>query len=175
MKTFKYSLSFLLSSLFLQGLLFAQAAQEDYLLRINPKDTDPSGYVNSAGDTMIPPGKYPVCFTDTFRNFAVVLDPETGFIAIDRAERILYEVFPYDNGPDYISDGLFRIVKDNKIGYADQDGRIIIPPKFDCAFPFENGIAKVSMHCTKVKEGEHISWKSAEWIYIDKAGHILKY
>jgi hypothetical protein len=85
----------------------------------------------------------------------------------------LYEVFLYDNGPDYPSEGLIRIVKNGKIGYANaKTYKIVITPQFDCAFPFENGKAKVSNKCQTVKEGEHSVWTSENWQYVDKKGKL---
>ena len=90
---------------------------------------------------------------------------------IFRQENILYIVFPFDNGPDYVSDGLFRILIDGKIGYADSaTGKIIIQPQFDCAWQFENGVAKVSTDCTTKSDGEHSTWLSESWFYIDRTG-----
>ncbi len=134
------------------------------------------GYRSLHGDTVIQPGKYSICYTDTFKTYAIVLKPNLGIIAINRQEKVLYKVFPFDNGPDYVSDGLFRILKGNKIGYADAiSGKVVIKPQFSCAFPFENGLAKVSMNCSAYAEGEHRSWKSSNWFYIDKTGkRILK-
>jgi hypothetical protein len=80
-------------------------------------------------------------------------------------------VFLYDNEPDDASDGLFRIIKNMKIGYADATtGKVIIVPQFECAFPFENGRAKVSYNCTSKSYREHYAWISDNWFYIDKKG-----
>ena len=88
---------------------------------------------------------------------------------------VLYEVFPYDNGPDYPSEGLIRVVKNGKIGYADaKKYTLVIAPQFDCAFPFENGKAKVSNNCKTIKEGEHSVWTSDAWQYVDKKGKLGK-
>lgn len=85
----------------------------------------------------------------------------------------LYDVFIYDNGPDYAADGLIRVVKNGKIGYANaKTYAIVITPQFDCAFPFENGKAKVSNKCKTVKEGEHSSWESDAWQFVDKKGKL---
>jgi hypothetical protein len=145
--------------------------KERYLLSFTDTLTDEHGYLNQDGDTIIPIGKYAMCFTDTFRTYAIVLKDSLGFIAIDSMENVLYNVFPFDNGPDYVSEGMFRIVENNKIGFADwSTGKIIIKPKFDCAFPFEHGAAKVSTNCKIESEGEHGRWISEDWYYINKAG-----
>lgn len=59
-------------------------------------------------------------------------------------------------------------------GYADAaTGNVVIKPQYECAFPFENGIAKVAIHCT-VEDGEHGIMESDQWIYIDKKGVVAK-
>ena len=97
------------------------------------------------------------------------------WVIMDSKKMALYEVFIYDNGPDYASDGLIRVVKNGKIGYADANTyAIIIEPQFDCAYPFENGKAKVSNQCQTVKEGEYNVWKSDNWQFVNKGGNFKK-
>ena len=169
----RYIVSIIIILLLFSGLTSCgQAIQKnDYLVSFNDSIKDEYGYKNKNGDIVIPLGKYSRCFTDTFKIYAFVANPEIGLVAIDRQENVLYKVFLYDNGPDYISDGLFRIMDNNKIGYADAaSGKIAIKPQFDCAFPFENGVAKVSIDCKTQSGGEHSSWVSNNWYYIDKTG-----
>ncbi len=148
---------------------------KDYWHLIVDTTNDQYGYINQKGDTVIQLGKYNFCFTDTFKTYAIVDDKNFGFVAIDRQQNILYSVYRFDNGPDYPSDGLFRIIKNNKIGYADQvTGKIKISPQFDCAFPFENGIAKVGSNCVTHADGEYHYWTSNNWSYIDKSGRKVK-
>jgi hypothetical protein len=100
---------------------------------------------------------------------------EGKWVIMDDQKTALYEVFPYDNGPDYPSEGLIRVVKNGKIGYADANTyAIVIEPQFDCAFPFENGKARVSKQCRTVQDGEHSVWESEAWEYVDKQGHFEK-
>ena len=147
----------------------------DYLVSFTDTLTNDYGYKNTNGDTIIPLGKYAMCFTDTFKTYAIVVKPNDDFIAIDRQENIMYEIFPFDNGPDYPSEGLFRMVENNKIGYADSiTGKVVIKPQFDCAEPFENGVAKVSNDCKTQTEGEHSFWLSDHWFYIDKKGKSVE-
>jgi len=144
----------------------------DYLVSFNDTIKDQWGYKNQNGEIVIPLGKYTRCFTDTFKTYAFVVKPNSGlFLAIDRQENVLFEVLPFDNGPDESSDGLFRIMENRKIGYADStSGKVVIKPQFDCAWPFENGVAEVSTDCKTQTEGEHSSWISDHWYYIDKRG-----
>lgn len=95
------------------------------------------------------------------------------WVILDSQKTIFYDVFIYDNGPDYPSEGLIRVVKNGKIGYADaKTYTLVIAPQFDCAYPFENGKAKVSRQCQTVKDGEHSIWKSDRWEFVDKKGQI---
>ncbi|MCC5944273.1 MAG: WG repeat-containing protein [Bernardetiaceae bacterium] len=154
----------------------ASAQQSNaYLLMFTKQDSQETGYKNQQDEITIAAGKYIMCFTDTFRTFAIVLEPEKGFIAIDREENLLYEVYPYDNGPDYPQEGLFRIRKNNQIGYADiNTGKIIIEPQYDCAYPFENGKAKVSTDCQSKSVGEYTEWISKNWFFIDTKGKKIE-
>lgn len=147
-----------------------QSTQPEPLIVTQMDSTGESGYRNGNNEVIIPLGKYAQCLTDTFRTHAIVLTKgDNKWVVIDRAEKQLYEIFPYDNGPDYPSEGLFRIMKDGKIGYADAlTYSIVIPPQFDCAYPFESGKAKVSTDCKTVIDGEHREWMSDKWQYIDK-------
>jgi len=150
-----------------------QNNQTDYLVVANSVADQACGYLNPQGDTIIPFNKYLACFTDTFKTYAIVANSKT-IVAIDRQEKVLYEVFLFDNGPDYPAEGLFRIVQNNKIGFADAlTGKIVIQPQFTCAYPFEGDKAKVSNNCTIKPEGEHSLWISDTWDYIDKTGNVL--
>lgn len=144
---------------------------KDYLVSFNDTITNRYGYKDTYGVVVIPPGKYQMCFTDTFRSYAVVALVKDGIVAINRQENVMYEVFMFDNGPDEPSDGLFRIIAKHKIGYADATtGKVVITPQFECAKPFENGLAEVSYDCKLHPDGEHSSWQSSSWFYIDKTG-----
>jgi hypothetical protein len=154
---------------------FGQATKESgVLILVADSATNTYGYKSGSGKIAVPMGKYPMCFTDTFRSYAIVLDSRRGFIAIDRQYHVLYNVFIFDNGPDPASGGLFRIQVAGKIGYADiTTGSVAIKPQFACAWPFENGMAKVAIKCQTRQDGEHSTWISDEWFYINKAGRLV--
>ena len=167
----------LFSFLFIPALYGQQNKNEksDYLLMITDTIDGRYGYISQQGDTIIPLGKYDYCFTDTFRIYAIVHKTTGGFYAIDRKENTMYEVFKFDNGPDYVEEGLFRIIENGKIGYADAaTGKVVIKPQYECAFPFENGIAKVSVKCKQTPEGEFTKWESEKWSFINKKGKPVK-
>ena len=146
-------------------------SQPDYLIAFEDTTNNTCGFKDSKGNIIIPSGKYGFTTTDTFRNYAIVAIPDLGFVGIDRKEKILYQVFPFDNGPDRPSEGLFRIVKDNKIGYADiKTGEVVIQPQYPCAYPFATGKAQVAIKCDEIKSVEYSIWESKDWFWIDKTG-----
>ena len=151
--------------------------KKDYLYKIVEGKFDEfgvkTGYVNSQGDTVIALGEYLYCYSDTLKNFAVVMKNSGDIVAIDKNDNELFKVFKYDNGPDYIADGLFRIIENGKIGYADTVGNIAIKAQFSCAYPFKNGRAKVAIDCRTIADDEHSRWQSDHWFYIDKQGRKI--
>ncbi|MBC6993575.1 WG repeat-containing protein [Neolewinella lacunae] len=157
-------------------LAFACSSPADgYLVKFYEGEFDemgaPSGYLNASGDTIIPSGKYFYAYTDTIRDFGMVMEDESGkILGINQNGTELFEVFRYDNGPDYVASGLFRIIKDGKIGYANPSGEIVIAPNFACAYPFEGDFAKVADNCETEIIGEHSSWVSDGWYQIGRDG-----
>ncbi|NBC09631.1 MAG: hypothetical protein GVY26_20760 [Bacteroidetes bacterium] len=133
----------------------------------------PFVFMDQSGQVVIPAKAYDVTFTDTLRTFATVVDSAGQMIGVDRSGQRLFEVFAYDNGPDYVEEGLFRVLRDGKIGYAIRLGEVVIPCQFECAYPFKGGRAKVADTCTTVQEGGHSQWESEAWYYIDQTGKRL--
>lgn len=90
-----------------------------------------------------------------------------------------YTVFQYDNGDDYVSEGLYRIVdRKGRIGYADETGKTVIRPRFAFGYPFEGGKAKVTDSGERKEVagsgGEHWYWESDDWYYIDHSGNRIE-
>lgn len=133
-------------------------------------------FVNQTGKIIVPKQKYYGTFNDTIRNYGFVIDNKGNIFAVDCNGNELYQVFKYDNGPDYAEEGLFRILsKNGKIGYADAEtGKIVIKPVYQCAFPFENGRARVSKNCLTETIDEYSEWVSDEWFEIDKTGKRIQ-
>ncbi len=146
-------------------------APDGYWLAFTDSVSEQLGYKDAAGTVQVPAGKYQMCFTDTFRTYAIVAHPDSGLVAIDRQGQVKYHVFQFDNGPDQVAEGLFRIQRADKIGYADAlSGEIVIAPQFACAYPFADGLAKVSNDCQIETDGEYSSWISNSWYSIDRGG-----
>src|SRR3989339_273708 len=80
----------------------------------------------------------------------------SNWILINRKGQVLISgIASMDNGPDYVRNGLIRFIEEGKWGYANIEGRKIIPAKYDGALPFENGVAWVCIGCKLKEDGEH--------------------
>lgn len=141
----------------------------------------PVCYLNEQGDTIVQYGRYKFCQTDTIRDIGFVYEnkQDARIICIDNQGKELFYAFQYDNGADYVREGLFRITDDKGlIGFADTLGNIVIKPQFKFAFPFKNGKAKVTFSGESKdvpdSNGEEHYWNSSDWFYIDKNGKMLK-
>lgn len=166
-----------------------QAIQYYEIPNINPLDTlflssltpyelgMPFAYLNQRGDTIIPVNRFTHSFSDTIITYGIVIEKngdQSDIIGINQNGQRLYEVYWFDNGPDYISDSLFRIKQNGKIGFANTKGQVVIKPEFQCAYPFENGRAKVTYDCKLVSDGtEHYTMKSSSWFFINKEGEQI--
>ena len=134
------------------------------------------GYVDSSGKVIIPAGKYPYLFTDVFDKIAfVLLKDKKGVYAIDRSEKVLFQVCSFELGPDIISNGLFRLIENGKIGFANMNGKIVIKPNWGFIFPFqENGLA---IFCEKGNwiwiDKEHRKFSGGKWGAMDTKGNIV--
>jgi hypothetical protein len=90
--------------------------------------------------------------SDTLCRMAIVLNSEFKFVGIDRNDSIILRPYIYDNGPDYVEEGLFRFVEKGKIGFANLDGQKIISAKYDFATPFSDGISEYSLGGEEIYE-----------------------
>src|SRR5262245_46752183 len=66
------------------------------------------------------------------------------------------------NTQDKRSSGLFVVIVDDKRGYIDRNGRIVIQPQFEGASDFSEGLAVIATSKNGYKEG-----------YIDETGSIV--
>jgi hypothetical protein len=130
------------------------------------------GYVDSLGTTKIP-FEYTFAYTDTFLNTIAFVAVKGKIKAIDRKNRKLFTVFKFDNGPDYVEDGLFRVQDDSTgyIGFADMDGNVIIAPRFFYVDSFSDGLAAFNTGGRlEPADEEHTIISGGKWGYINKEG-----
>ena len=110
--------------------------------------------------------------SDSSKIKEIVYTEGKGYLAFDNEGNQLFEVFPFDNGPDYPSEGLFRIIENGKIGYADERGNVVIIPQFNAALPFQDGMAAFCEKCYETVDNEHKRWIGGKWGFINREGMI---
>lgn len=173
-------------------LAFAQSKADLLTLREDTtlKNKFSYAFINSKGDTILrlDTAKYTVCFTNMMRYFAVVgFKKKHGWYAIDRNEKVLFEVYNTSKGepsPDELRDGLIRTVDSKgKIGFANACGQVVIAPQFEAVTSFYKGKAIVGQTCKEVLWGgdahaydgdKHYSIDCKQAGYINKKGQVLK-
>jgi len=90
-----------------------------------------------------------------------------------------------DNWATEFSDGLVQTVINEKIGFADRHGKIVIGPKYDGADSFRDGYAVVCIGCREAcimpdnptgdleSDCEYRTMTGGQWFKINKAGHVV--
>lgn len=162
--------------LFISMNIYAQDDKLYIYYYPNFEDVDATlGYVDSSGKVVIPAWKYPYIFTAEFDKIAfVLLKDRKGVYAIDRNEKILFQVCSYEIGPDIVSNGLFRIIENGKIGFANMNGEIVIKPRFQFVYPFqENGFAIFCENGTWSMLDKYIPVIKGKWGVINRQGVVV--
>jgi hypothetical protein len=100
---------------------------------------------------------------------------DSGWWAINLDSKDSLKAFPFDNGPDYVVEGLARYNAGGKIGFYDRQVRIRIPARFDFASPFHHGFSAFCMGCKEVRigDGEHSMMSDSGWGVIDTLGAVI--
>ena len=153
---------FLLLLLFFIGHIIGQ---EKFKIKVEETSNWKSIYyiVNEKGETVkqLDSTKYYISFNgDNYQSFAIFgIKGEKGWSAIDTNEKILFDVYNPSSGeptPDGIVENKIRIVdENNKIGFADRSGKIIIKPQFEIVTTFHKGKAIIGESCEKIPWDEH--------------------
>ena len=131
-----------------------------------------TGFKNSTGKVIIP-AKYKHA-ENPVGNIAAVIE-NGNWVWINKRGGKLVVPFIYDNGPDYFVEGLSRFVSNNKVGFINKHGQIVIKAHFDFVTPFEKGYAIYCIGCKSVRDGDsdyHVM-KGGRWGCIDKNGRIV--
>ncbi|TZF99100.1 WG repeat-containing protein (plasmid) [Chryseobacterium panacisoli] len=93
----------------------------------------------------------------------------------DRKGKFLYQPFLYDNSADYFSEGLRRLVKNGKVGFADRNGKTIIEAEHDFASPFNYGYAAFCDGCDWEKTNdEHRAIVGGKWSVMNTKGQTVQ-
>jgi len=130
------------------------------------KETELYGFLDCDGGVAIP-AKYHIAYDFTDGGIAAVLD-KNGWYYISRTGDFVIRPKIFDNGPDYFSNGLARYIEDDKYGFFDTSGRVVIEAQFEFAFPFEDGKAKIGEDCQFVSHGEHTVVECETWSSVER-------
>jgi len=101
---------------------------------------------------------------------AILVDDRT-FYFVNRQGKTA-PALAFDNGPDYVSEGLARTVLNGKVGFVNTHLDVVVAPVWDFAYPFERGSARVCMGCVPTG-GEHKTVTGGKWGYIDQRGIVV--
>jgi hypothetical protein len=93
------------------------------------------------------PYEYGVPIVFKASGLALAEHPDQGWIYLDADNRTVFEAEYFDNAPDEYREGLARIRAQDKVGFVDQEYRLVIPPQYDAAFGFDGGSARVCVGC----------------------------
>ena len=139
------------------------------------------GYIDAQGKAVVP-FVYDFAYTDEFSDsiafVCVIADNHVKIKAINRKNERLFTVFMFDNGPDYVNEGVFRIVDDSTglMGFGNMAGDIAIKPQFFFVTPFSDGFASFNEggKIVAINESDRHSFiDGGKWGFIDIWGNIV--
>jgi hypothetical protein len=133
--------------------------------------TEMYGYKTPKGKVAIP-ARYENVATDTFYTFAFVYD-DRGWVGINRKDSVILKPFIFDNFPDEKRQGLFRFEEDGKMGFANDNGKKVIPARYDFVMPFKNGYAAFNIGGQSVRSDDHSVWEGGLWGLLDRKGNVV--
>jgi hypothetical protein len=129
------------------------------------------GYTDAGGKVVITP-RFLLAEEFSPKGIAPVVDDD-GWAYINAKGKVVIRPFVVDNGPDYFSEGLARFRREGKLGFFNERGRVVIPPKYDFAAPFSEGFAAFCAGCKEEPAGEHHIVKGGKWGFINRKGEIV--
>ena len=101
-----------------------------------------------------------------------------GGFYINMAGERVFEIYPYDNGPDYFYEGLVRYTENGKVGFLDACMQVVIPAQFTFASQFWGGHSQICEGCRyePVYPGaEHGEYVGGNRAFINRKGEIVKF
>ncbi len=176
-------------SLLVLLLPFAALGQKEDLYYFSGKDSTLFGVKTSTGKIIIPPiyGSYLANAGEKVTGREILLidknadtDPmgyDYRYKVFDRSGNLLYVPYWYDNGADYYAEGLRRFVENGKMGFADYNGKKIIPAEYNMIEPFYRGNALACLDCKYVRfndDDEHCcGYAGTRYAIINRSGNIV--
>jgi hypothetical protein len=87
-----------------------------------------------------------------------------------RRDGRLAPVMMMDNWAESFAEGLARSPVGGRIGFINRHLALVIPARYDGAYPFRHGGAEVCIDCKLVSDGEHSWYEGGRWSCIDHDG-----
>jgi WG containing repeat len=176
-------------------LVTASAAEQNTASRPRQPDVDKNGAIGTPCLFDLDRGEVPNCIHESkaggfsvspkylkalsfdAHGLAAVNSRKLGWTYVNRRGKVVITGVPVmDNGADRFHDGLVRIVRSGKYGFANRRGKVVVAPIYDGAMNFENGRAAVCKGCeSKCVDFscEYHSLTGGEWFQIDAEGTVL--
>jgi hypothetical protein len=128
------------------------------------------------GELLVSPQVLKLLNFDSY-GLAPVWSATEGWMYVTRTGKIVISGVPStDNWADSFHDGLVRVVRSKKYGFANRKGRIVISTNYDGAMNFEKGKAKVCNRCESKcvdHDCEHHVFAGGEWFQINTQGIVV--
>jgi hypothetical protein len=101
------------------------------------------------------------------------------FYTFNSKGELLYHSFPYDNGPDYWSEGRRRFIEGEKMGLVNRFGQRLVPAaRYSFLLPMRQGITVGCLDCVftvfDATDEEHgYGWSGTRYEVVGPGGQIL--
>ncbi|HEX9971264.1 MAG TPA: WG repeat-containing protein [bacterium] len=129
------------------------------------------GYKDVRGKIIIKPQ---FVLANDFMGEIAAVAKQDGWYFINKSGEILkIRPFVIDNGPDYFQEGLARFRLDDKIGFLNEFGRIVIAANFQYVLPFSENLAAFCTGCKEVEAVEHSFVEGGKWGFINRDGDVV--
>ncbi|MBU3026360.1 WG repeat-containing protein [Zobellia galactanivorans] len=140
---------------------------------IIPFETDKGWGYKQDGEIIIQP-KFGIASEFTDCGIAAVGDSVNGNYFIDKTgKKLNIPVLKMGNFIDDFHEGFARFKKNEKLGFINQCGKIVIEAKFESVTPFKNKIAIVRRGFEVIENGPYKTQKGGKYGAIDKTGNLI--
>jgi len=107
-------------------------------------------------------------------------DEPVRWIMVDNNGLEMNEIYTFGENPDNLNEGLRRIIRNDKIGFVNKKGIVVIAPQYCQATPFFKGKSIVNVDAVKIDksttdaECPTLLWEGGKWGVINKKGNVVK-
>ncbi len=171
-------------------LLFTNSAWAEKLVSFEDKKTKLFGFKDAKGKVVVP-AQYEMVGEPAEGEALIPVVKNRTFLRMDKKGHVRFESVFFDNAWDYYQDGLARFLRNNKVGFHDAKGTVVVKPVYDFASPFKDGYSNVCNDCWAfypkspkfqpltsggsylVKHEEHMEVTGGKWGVINTKGDVV--